>query len=37
MVGRPSFLHAQAEPEGDSWSIRVAGGVQIVGEGTFHL
>ncbi len=37
MVGRPSFLRTHVEPDGDSWAIRVGGGVQIVGEGTFRL
>jgi trans-2,3-dihydro-3-hydroxyanthranilate isomerase len=37
IVRRPSFLRAQAEPNEDSWSIRVGGGVRIVGEGSFRL
>jgi trans-2,3-dihydro-3-hydroxyanthranilate isomerase len=36
-VGRPSELHVEVEPEGDSWRIRVGGGVHVVGEGTFRL
>jgi trans-2,3-dihydro-3-hydroxyanthranilate isomerase len=37
LVDRPSFLRAEAEPDGDSWSIRVGGGVRIVGDGTFRF
>jgi trans-2,3-dihydro-3-hydroxyanthranilate isomerase len=37
MVGRPSFLHLDVRPHGDSWIVRVGGGVRIVGEGVFHL
>jgi trans-2,3-dihydro-3-hydroxyanthranilate isomerase len=37
MVGRPSFLHLDVRPEGDSWNVRVGGGVRIVGEGLFRV
>jgi len=37
MVGRPSFLHLDVRPDGDSWNVRVGGGVQIVGEGVFRV
>jgi trans-2,3-dihydro-3-hydroxyanthranilate isomerase len=37
MVNRPSFLHVDVSREGDGWSVRVGGGVQIVGEGAFRL
>ena len=37
MVGRPSFLHLDVRPDGDSWNVRVGGGVRIVGEGVFRL
>ena len=37
MVGRPSFLHVEVQPHADSFSVRVGGGVRIVGEGTFRL
>ena len=37
MVGRPSFLHVEVHPHGDSFTLRVGGGVRIVGEGTFRL
>ena len=37
MVGRPSFLHLDVAPAGDSWTVRVGGGVQIVGAGSFRL
>ena len=37
MTGRPSFLHVEVQPEGDSFAIRVGGGVQIVGEGLFRV
>jgi trans-2,3-dihydro-3-hydroxyanthranilate isomerase len=36
-VGRPSFLHVEIEREGNSFAIRVGGGVRIVGEGRFRL
>jgi trans-2,3-dihydro-3-hydroxyanthranilate isomerase len=37
MVGRPSFLHVDVQPRGDSFTVRVGGGVRIVGEGSFRL
>jgi trans-2,3-dihydro-3-hydroxyanthranilate isomerase len=37
MVGRPSFLHIDAQPDGDAWIVRVGGGVRIVGEGVFRV
>jgi len=37
MVGRPSFLHLDVRPDADSWTVRVGGGVRIVGEGVFRL
>ena len=37
MVGRPSFLQLDVAPEGDSWSIRVSGGVRLMGEGAFSF
>jgi len=37
MVGRPSVLHVDVAPEGDSWTIGVTGGVCVMGEGTFSL
>jgi trans-2,3-dihydro-3-hydroxyanthranilate isomerase len=37
MIGRPSFLHVEVQPEADSFAVRVGGGVQIVGEGVFRL
>jgi trans-2,3-dihydro-3-hydroxyanthranilate isomerase len=37
MVGRPSFLHVEAQPRGGSFSVRVGGGVRIVGEGSFRV
>jgi trans-2,3-dihydro-3-hydroxyanthranilate isomerase len=36
-VGRPSLLHVEVQPEGDSWSVRVGGGVAIVGAGSFRI
>jgi trans-2,3-dihydro-3-hydroxyanthranilate isomerase len=36
-VGRPSVLHVEVEPDGDSWSVRVGGGVAIVGTGSFRI
>jgi trans-2,3-dihydro-3-hydroxyanthranilate isomerase len=37
LVGRPSFLHLDVRPDGDSWTVRVGGGVRIVGEGVFRV
>jgi PhzF family phenazine biosynthesis protein len=37
MVGRPSFLRVDVAPAGGGWSVRVGGGVQIVGEGRFRI
>jgi trans-2,3-dihydro-3-hydroxyanthranilate isomerase len=37
MVGRPSFLHLDVQPRGDSFSVRVGGGVRIVGDGSFLI
>jgi trans-2,3-dihydro-3-hydroxyanthranilate isomerase len=37
LVGRPSFLHLDVRPERDSWTVRVGGGVRIVGEGVFRV
>jgi trans-2,3-dihydro-3-hydroxyanthranilate isomerase len=37
MVGRPSFLHLNVTRDGDSWDVRVGGGVRIVGEGLFRV
>jgi trans-2,3-dihydro-3-hydroxyanthranilate isomerase len=37
MVGRPSFLHVDAQPRGDSFSVHVGGGVRIVGAGSFRF
>ncbi|HEX5937621.1 MAG TPA: PhzF family phenazine biosynthesis protein [Actinomycetota bacterium] len=37
LVGRPSFLHLSVRPDRDSWSVRVGGGVRIVGEGVFRV
>jgi trans-2,3-dihydro-3-hydroxyanthranilate isomerase len=37
LVGRPSFLHLDIRPDGDSWNVRVGGGVRIVGEGVFRV
>jgi trans-2,3-dihydro-3-hydroxyanthranilate isomerase len=37
MVRRPSFLHVDVQPDGESWMVRVGGGVRIVGEGSFEL
>jgi trans-2,3-dihydro-3-hydroxyanthranilate isomerase len=35
-VGRPSFIHLDVRTEG-GWEVRVGGGVQVVGEGSFRL
>ncbi len=37
MVNRPSFLHVDVAPDGDEWSVRVGGGVRVVGEGVFRI
>jgi len=37
MVNRASFLHVDVARDGDGWSVRVGGGVRIVGEGTFRI
>jgi trans-2,3-dihydro-3-hydroxyanthranilate isomerase len=36
-IGRPSTLIVDVEPEGDTLSVHVGGGVAIVGEGTFDV
>jgi trans-2,3-dihydro-3-hydroxyanthranilate isomerase len=36
-VGRPSLLHVEVTPVGDSWAIDVGGGVVRVGQGVFDL
>jgi predicted PhzF superfamily epimerase YddE/YHI9 len=36
-VGRPSELHVEVAPDGESWRIRVGGGVRVVGDGAFRL
>jgi trans-2,3-dihydro-3-hydroxyanthranilate isomerase len=36
-VGRPSFLHVEVAPNGDSWSIEVGGGVRPMGDGAFEI
>lgn len=36
-IGRPSTLVVDVEPDGDSWSVHVGGGVAIVGDGTFDI
>jgi trans-2,3-dihydro-3-hydroxyanthranilate isomerase len=35
-VGRPSYIHLDVRREG-GWEVRVGGGVQVVGEGSFRL
>jgi PhzF family phenazine biosynthesis protein len=37
MVGRPSFLHIDVRSGGGRWTVRVGGGVRIVGEGVFRV
>ena len=37
LVGRPSFLHLDVREEAGEWTVRVGGGVRIVGEGSFRL
>jgi trans-2,3-dihydro-3-hydroxyanthranilate isomerase len=36
-VGRPSEMHVEVLAQGDSWGVRVGGGVRMVGRGSFHL
>ena len=37
MVNRPSFLHVDVARDGDGWSVRVGGGVRLVGDGEFRI
>lgn len=37
LVGRPSLLHLDVRSDRDSWTVRVGGGVRIVGEGVFRI
>ncbi len=37
LVGRPSFLHVDVRSDGDTFVIRVGGGVRIVGGGSFLI
>jgi trans-2,3-dihydro-3-hydroxyanthranilate isomerase len=37
IVNRLSFLHVDVAREREGWSVKVGGGVQIVGQGTFRL
>lgn len=37
MVGRPSFLQVDVASAGGGWSVKVGGGVQVVGEGHFRI
>jgi trans-2,3-dihydro-3-hydroxyanthranilate isomerase len=37
LVGRPSFLHLDVRSDGGSWTVRVGGGVRVVGEGMFRI
>jgi trans-2,3-dihydro-3-hydroxyanthranilate isomerase len=37
IVHRPSFIHVEVSRDGDDWTIRVGGGVRIVGEGAFEF
>jgi trans-2,3-dihydro-3-hydroxyanthranilate isomerase len=37
MMGRPSSLQVDVEPEGASWTIDVSGGVRAMGEGVFSF
>jgi trans-2,3-dihydro-3-hydroxyanthranilate isomerase len=36
-IGRPSTLEVDIEPDGDSYSVHVGGGVRVVGAGVFDL
>ncbi|HJR96786.1 MAG TPA: PhzF family phenazine biosynthesis protein [Actinomycetota bacterium] len=37
MAGRPSVLHVDVAPDGDSWAIEVGGGVRVIGNGEFSV
>jgi len=37
MVGRPSELHLDVRQDGAGYVVRVGGGVQVIGEGTFRV
>lgn len=36
-IGRPSTLHVEVRPDGDSWNVLVGGGVWVVGSGAFEI
>ena len=36
-IGRPSAIHVEVAPEGESWAVWVGGGVFVVGRGEFDL
>jgi trans-2,3-dihydro-3-hydroxyanthranilate isomerase len=36
-IGRPSELHVDVRRHGDGWSVRVGGGVRVVGRGEFEV
>lgn len=36
-VGRPSELHVDVSPDGETWRVRVGGGVHVVGHGVFEV
>jgi trans-2,3-dihydro-3-hydroxyanthranilate isomerase len=36
-IGRPSELHVEIRPDGDTWGVWVEGGVVMVGRGVFEL
>jgi len=37
LAGRPSMLHVDVAPDGDSWAIEVGGGVRVIGNGEFSV
>jgi trans-2,3-dihydro-3-hydroxyanthranilate isomerase len=37
MVGRPSRLHVEVGGAGPEWTIRIGGGVRVVGDGAFEV
>jgi trans-2,3-dihydro-3-hydroxyanthranilate isomerase len=36
-IGRPSAIHVEVAPDGESWAVWVGGGVFVVGRGEFDL
>lgn len=37
MTGRPSFIDVDVSRGGEGWTVKIGGGVQMVGEGSFEI